>query len=62
MLALKSRLHTDGAHHAAVFVFEEMTMIEEGTDNAGIPEVHAQLDAGVCRTGTVPVGNVHGIP
>ena len=31
----------DHAHHAAVLVFEEMAMVEEGADDFGIAEVHA---------------------
>ena len=53
--------HLNHSHHAAVFVFQQMAVVEERADDIGIAEVHAQLDAGKLGTGAVPVGDVDGV-
>jgi hypothetical protein len=34
-------LDADCAHHAAVLMFQEMAVVDEGSDHVGIAEVHA---------------------
>ncbi len=49
----------DSAHHAAVFVLEDVAVVEEGADDVGIAEIHPQPNAGVAQHPAVEVGHVH---
>ena len=49
------------AHHAAVFVFEKMAVVEKRADDLGIAKIHAELDAGKLRAGAVPVRDIDGV-
>ena len=44
--------HANRAHHAAVFVLQNMTVIEECPDGVGVAKIHAQFHAGY--TGLLP--------
>ena len=53
--------HLDDAHHAAVFVFQQVAVVEKRAYDIGIAEIHAQLDARKLGTDAVPVGDVDGV-
>src|SRR5271170_4368983 len=58
---LGRRINSHGAHHPAVFVFQEMAVVDESAHDVGVAEVHLQLDGGVLRALSVPVRNVNRI-
>src|SRR5271155_5248666 len=53
--------HTNRSHHAAVFVLEQVAVIDEGAHAVGIAKIHAQLYAGILERAAVVVGHVDGI-
>jgi len=55
------RNDADGAHHAAIFVFEQVTVVDEGAEGVGIAKIHAQADAGILQGAAVVVGDVDGV-
>jgi hypothetical protein len=54
------RQHLDLAHHAAIFVFQNVAVIDEGSEDIGIAEVHSNRNA-VVRSCSTPVRNIHGV-
>lgn len=55
------RQNLNDAHHASVLVFEKVTVINEGSHDVRISEVHAQGDAGINSALTIPERYVHGV-
>src|SRR5580692_3086002 len=47
-------------HHAAILVVEDVTVIDEGSRNVGIPEIHPYSNAGVWSR-PCPVRDDHGV-
>src|ERR1700744_87260 len=56
-----ARDHLDRSHHAAVLMLEDVTVVDEGADDVGIPEIHPQTHARILQHAIVVIGNVHGI-
>ena len=54
-------IDSDRAHHAFVFVFQKMAMIDEGSHRIRVAKVHAQANAGIGERASVEVGHVHGV-
>ena len=56
------RLHENSSHHAAIFVLDEMAVVNERADDARISEIHSQLHAGKRGAAATPKGYVHHVP
>src|SRR5579871_7006547 len=41
------RFHLNGSHHAAVFVLQDVAVIDERPGDCGVAEVHAQPNTGI---------------
>ncbi len=52
----ESGIHLDLGHHAAIFVVEDVAVIDKRTRNFGIAEIHADGHAGIGQR-AVPVGD-----
>src|ERR1022692_180841 len=60
-LASASRLDMNQAHHAPVFMFQQVAMIGERSDGIRVAEIHAQLHTRVLRSLAVPVSDIDGV-
>src|SRR5271169_1401422 len=53
--------NSNQAHHATVFVFEKMAVIDESADRIWIAKIHAQADAGILQVRGAVEGDVDGV-
>src|SRR5580692_11065029 len=51
----------DQAHHASIFVFEKMTVVQKSADGVGVAKIHAQADAGKLQIRGAVEGHVDGV-
>src|ERR1700733_7666061 len=58
---LGSGLNTDRAHHAFVFMFEDVAVIDESSYKIRIAKIHAPTNAGISERVSVEIWNIYGI-
>ena len=55
------RVDANQAHHAVVFVFEEMAVEDEGADGVRVAKIDTHFNLGIGEGSAVVKGNVDGV-
>ena len=58
----RRRIDANRSHHPAVFVFQKVAVVDKGANDVGVAKIHANFNAGILLTLSVPVGDVDCVP